>query len=233
MTSLLALVGVGLTLPLDFMKVQVQTSKSSVVPSISKMIGLELALGKSITNIALKSLIFSQLEYNKSTVSLVSVTAALATLTTPLDNLLVKLQTQHLGKNISIRNGIESYNHFNTSIFRGWEANIFKATTFAIFLQAGLLMNKTAPDNYFSNIGYIGVGSLLASVVSNPFDLIRVNMQKCAEEGVKEVSGFVDCISHINATSGIAGFYRGFGLYFTRNFLSASIAYSLLALISN
>ena len=129
-------IGNVLTLPLDFLKTQMQIQNNAKMPSFFKRyIGVEALMLKSWMQIYINNCLYSYLGKDNK-IGLVIGSSIIIPILTPLDHILTKLQTTTLDKNANKMNNIYQTvkyiisTHGTKGLFRGIEANFFKNFTF-------------------------------------------------------------------------------------------------------
>ena len=112
------------------------------------------------------------------------------------------------------------------NLYRGVEANFLRYLTFYLGLYNLNDINLGSKENLIGIFAGIFIASGFSVFLSHPFDTVRINMQKCGNNGL----GFVQTAASIWNTVGVFGFYRGLAPAVIRN-SSAVAIYTWLKLI--
>lgn len=213
-----------MTLPLDYRKVCRQVGTSPMSGYRPGYIGWDVCAAKFLGTGSVKLLLFTTIfNYQNTLLSSILLPGAYALLT-PLDHILVKLQTQGLISGLKIQGLPEAYRIASSNgLFRGVEACYAKGLVYyAVFA----MFRVEKLDQSWHKMLNITFAATAANLVSLPLDFIRVNMQKCGS-----TADIVKVTTEAYNTLGISGFYKGTGAAVSRSVLSLVICIFLSSMI--
>lgn len=213
------IVGATLTLPLDLSKVWSQAGSCVTKSAVSGYVGYEICAAKSFTLTLARMALYKTVLDRSSSFGDYFLLPVIYSLFTPFDNALAKIQTQNMVKDVKIANAVEAFKAANSSgIFRGIEAQFLKGLTISgVFALSPIFYEGPSADAWVIFANFSAAYSL-GTILANPFDLIRVNMQKCGS-----TSSFIKIVSETYNAQGILGFYRGIGPATARTVLSLGL----------
>jgi hypothetical protein len=212
-------IGTTLTLPLDLSKVWSQAGSCVTKSAVSGYIGYEICAAKSLTLTLTKAILLKTLIDDKSSFTSFAVVPVIYSLFTPLDNALVKIQTQNMAKDTKIGNALEAFKAAsNAGMFRGVEAQFLRGLTISGAFASLPLFYSGPPGNVWVTLANFSVAYSLGTIFAHPFDLIRVNLQKCGS-----TSSFMQVVSETYKAQGFLGFYRGVGPAVGRTVLASGL----------
>ena len=205
------------TLPLDFIKTQKQVENPEKSFKLRKYFtGTSIVVLRSTIYSSLLNFLYSSPVENYK-IGLIAGASAIYTILTPLDHILVKLQTSHIdpdARSIArvarriVAGGIGK-------MYLGYQANFLKS--FSIFSTA--LITDTAFYPYESlrfKWYFIWFIQIPIAVVSLPFDMIKTQYQRCYADPSSTDSRAYQCLIDIYNKQGISAFYRGLSFYYLR-----------------
>jgi hypothetical protein len=202
------------SLPLDYVKTQlILNGKAEKRPLVQKFIGLDALFFRNALFFKLRHKIFKATKEEDKGL-LIATTVFLGFFLSPLDNIVVKLQT-HEGNQVS--NIINTTNFILKSeglkgLYIGAVANSLKIATFVV---SGVVSNNTIfPFHVILWKYFLIMTAMIPQMAfSHPFDVIRTHLQRW--EGKK--CGILECTADLYGKYGIRGFYRGIVQAYARN----------------